>query len=167
MVLSRQFLEFCIWGYDNLPRTLLMYYTNYLSSPEGYFHSVICNSKDFQNSSINHDLHYILWHSPPRQHPMNLNTSHFEGMLGSGAPFARKFTRNTPVLDRIDRELLGKAGSKFTPGGWCTGSSRLGRDPCDSFGNPEVIKPTTNSKRLERLLLELLDPEKFRAEQCS
>ncbi|KAL5991972.1 Beta-glucuronosyltransferase GlcAT14A [Asimina triloba] len=159
VVLSRSFLEFCIWGWDNLPRTLLMYYTNFLSSPEGYFHTVICNSKDYQNTTVNHDLHYIMWHTPPRQHPMILTSRHFDGMVESGAPFARKFAKDNPVLDRIDRELLKRSPGGFTPGGWCRGSSLLGRDPCVVFGNPEVIRPSNSSKRLERLLLKLLDPE--------
>ncbi|KAJ4708280.1 Beta-glucuronosyltransferase [Melia azedarach] len=38
MMLSRPFIEFCLWGWDNLPRIVLMYYANFLSSPEGYFH---------------------------------------------------------------------------------------------------------------------------------
>ncbi|KAG9444930.1 hypothetical protein H6P81_016270 [Aristolochia fimbriata] len=166
MVLTRQFLEFCIWGFDNLPRTLLMYYTNFLSSPEGYFHTVICNSKDYQNTTINHDLHYIKWHTPPRQHPMTLRSAHFDAMVASGAPFARKFVKDDTVLDRIDRVLLGRSRGRFTPGGWCTGNSFLGRDPCTSYGFPEVLKPTVNSRRLETLLLKLLDPEKFRSSQC-
>lgn len=33
MRLSRPFMEFCLWGWDNLPRIVLMYYTNFLSSP--------------------------------------------------------------------------------------------------------------------------------------
>eukprot|EP00268_Persea_americana_P052103 TRINITY_DN5818_c0_g1_i1.p1 TRINITY_DN5818_c0_g1~~TRINITY_DN5818_c0_g1_i1.p1 ORF type:complete len:412 (+),score=21.34 TRINITY_DN5818_c0_g1_i1:225-1460(+) len=166
VVLTRSFLEFCIWGWDNLPRTLLMYYTNFLSSPEGYFHTVICNSKDYQNTTVNHDLHYIMWDNPPRQHPITLRSKHFDGMVESGAPFARKFVKDDPVLDRIDRELLGRSKGRFTPGGWCVGSSFLGRDPCAIYGNPEIIKPTISSKRLEKLLVKLLDPENFRSKQC-
>ncbi|KAG8096549.1 hypothetical protein GUJ93_ZPchr0013g35653 [Zizania palustris] len=47
VVLSRSFLEFCLLGWDNLPRTLLMYFANFLSSSESYFHTVICNSKQW------------------------------------------------------------------------------------------------------------------------
>lgn len=84
MVLTRSFLEFSIFGWDNLPRTLLMYYTNVLSSPEGYFHTVICNHKDYQNTTVNHDLHYIKWDSPPKQHPITLSTEQFDDMVKSG-----------------------------------------------------------------------------------
>ncbi|KAF8402882.1 hypothetical protein HHK36_010974 [Tetracentron sinense] len=166
VVLTRSYLEYCVWGWDNLPRTLLMYYTNFMSSPEGYFHTVICNSKDYQNTTVNQDLHYIRWDNPPKQHPINLTSEHFDDMVQSGAPFARKFAKEDPVLDRIDQELLKRSEGRFTPGGWCTGTSLLGRDPCAIYGNPEVIKPTVNSKRLEKLMVKLLDPENFRSKQC-
>ncbi|KAI3960945.1 hypothetical protein MKW98_019146 [Papaver atlanticum] len=166
VVLTRSFLEFTVLGWDNLPRTLLMYYTNFLSSPEGYFHTVICNSKDYQNTTVNHDLHYIMWDNPPKQHPLTLTSQHFDGMVESGSPFARKFAKDDPVLDRIDKELLKRSDGLFTPGGWCRGSSIFGRDPCSVQGNPDVIRPSVSSRRLEKLLLKLLDPEKFRSKQC-
>jgi len=81
VVLTRTFLEFCIWGWDNLPRTVLMYYTNFISSPEGYFHTVICNAQEFQTTSVNHDLHYIKWDTPPKKHPMLLSLKHFDEMM--------------------------------------------------------------------------------------
>ncbi|KAI7726318.1 hypothetical protein M8C21_008116, partial [Ambrosia artemisiifolia] len=39
MMLSRPFVEYCLWGWDNLPRIVLMYYANFLSSPEGMVES--------------------------------------------------------------------------------------------------------------------------------
>lgn len=166
MVLTRSFLEFCIWGWDNLPRTLLMYYANFLSSPEGYFHSVICNHKDYQNTTVNHDLHYIRWDNPPKQHPMTLTLKHFDDMVQSGAPFARKFVKDDPVLNKIDEKLLKRSNNRFTPGGWCVGNSAFGKDPCLVYGNPYAVKPSVNSKRLEKLIVKLLDPETFRSKQC-
>ncbi|XP_057970891.1 beta-glucuronosyltransferase GlcAT14C [Malania oleifera] len=166
VVLTKSFLEFCVWGWDNLPRTLFMYYTNVLSSPEGYFHTVICNHKDFQNTTVNHDLHYIRWDNPPKQHPITLTVDHFDDMVRSGAPFARKFAKDDPVLNKIDEKLLKRLGGRFAPGGWCVGNSDMGRDPCVVYGSPNAIKPTMNSKRLENLLLKLLDSENFRAKQC-
>lgn len=165
VMLTRSFLEFSIWGWDNLPRTLLMYYTNLLSSPEGYFHSVVCNHKDYQNTTVNHDLHYIRWDNPPKQHPISLTIEHFADMIQSGAPFARKFAKDDPVLDKIDKEVLRRSSGRLTPGGWCAGNSALG-DPCLVYGSPDAIRPTLNSKRLERLVLELLSSENFRAKQC-
>lgn len=135
--MTRAFMEFCIWGWDNLPRTLLLYYTNFLSSSESYFQTVICNSQEFQNTTINHGLRFTLWDEPPQQHPVPLGIDHFALMVESGAPFAHRFVRpDNELLDRVDQELLRRA----QPGG--------------------------GSARLESFLVKLLDPEKFRAQQC-
>lgn len=166
VVLTKSFVDFCIWGWDNLPRTLLMYYTNFLSSSEGYFHTVVCNHKNYQNTTVNHDLRYMKWDNPPNQEPVNLTQEHFSDMVQSGAPFARRFARNDPVLEQIDRDLLRRTNSHFVPGGWCLGNTARGMDPCIQFWNPDVIKPSVNTRRLEKLLLQLLDPEKFRSKQC-
>ncbi|GLT79224.1 hypothetical protein SLA2020_507180 [Shorea laevis] len=166
VVLTKPFLEFCVWGWDNLPRTLLMYYTNFLSSPEGYFQTVICNHKDYQNTTVNHDLHYIKWDNPPKQHPITLTSEYFDDMVQSGAPFARRFAKDDPVLNKIDKVLLGRPQGQVTPGDWCVGRSFSDKEPCVVYGNPNVVKPTVSSKRLEKLMLRLLDPESFRAKQC-
>ncbi|KAM7526330.1 hypothetical protein LguiA_016232 [Lonicera macranthoides] len=168
VVLTRSFLEFCVLGWDNLPRTLLMYYTNFLSSPEGYFHTVVCNHKDYQNTTVNHDLHYIRWDNPPKQHPLYLKLEHFNDMVESGAPFARKFEKNDPVLNKIDKELLRRPSGGFTPGPWCAGNPVLGKekDPCVNYGSSDAIKPSVRSKRLEKLVLKLLSSENFRSKQC-
>ncbi|KAL6142090.1 hypothetical protein ACLB2K_060373 [Fragaria x ananassa] len=164
VVLTRSFLEFCILGWDNLPRTLLMYYTNFLQSPEGYFHTVICNHKDYQNTTVNHDLHYIRWDSLPKLNPVNLTLEHYNDIIQAGAPFAGPFTRDDPVLDKIDKELLGRPSGHLTPGGWCLG--RVGKDRCSVYGNPVAVKPSVVSKRLEKLIVKLLDSENFRSKQC-
>lgn len=167
MVLTRSFLEFCIWGWDNLPRTLLMYYANFLSSPEGYFHTLVCNHKDYQNTTVNHDLHYIRWDDPQKQHPMNLTVQHFDDMVQSGAVFAHRFAEDDQVLNKIDKEILRRSNGQFAPGGWCVGTSgSAGRDPCIVDSNPDVVKPSGSSKRLETLVLRLLDSENFRSRQC-
>ncbi|CAH9050355.1 unnamed protein product [Cuscuta epithymum] len=162
VMLTRSFVEFCIWGWDNLPRTLLMYYTNFLSSPEGYFHTVVCNHKDYQNTTVNHDLHYIKWDNPPKMNPMNLTVEHFEEMVQSGAPFARTFAVGDSVLDKIDKELLrGSNNRLISAGGWC-----VGKDPCIPTGSSDAVKPSAGSRRLEKLVLKLLGSEYFRLSQC-
>ncbi|KAJ7525685.1 hypothetical protein O6H91_17G061700 [Diphasiastrum complanatum] len=167
VALTRSFLEFCVWGWDNLPRTVLMYYTNFVSSPEGYFHTVICNAQEFRNTTVDHDLHYIAWDNPPKQHPLSLGLGHFQNMTDSGAAFARKFEKDDPVLDKIDKELLGREKDRFTPGGWCIGRSDEGRDPCAVMGDITCIKPGKGAKRFESLVLRLLTAENFRASQCA
>ncbi|KAI3761954.1 hypothetical protein L1987_52377 [Smallanthus sonchifolius] len=166
MVLSRPFIDFCIWGWDNLPRTVLMYYANFISSPEGYFHTVMCNAKEFRNTTVNSDLHFISWDNPPKQHPHYLTLEDMQKMIDSNAPFARKFHQNEPVLDKIDSELLGRGPDMIVPGGWCIGSRENGSDPCSVVGNLTRFDPTNGAKRLGILVNSLMSDESFRPRQC-
>ncbi|KAI3462965.1 hypothetical protein Pfo_019628 [Paulownia fortunei] len=166
MALSRPFIDFCIWGWDNLPRTVLMYYANFISSPEGYFHTVICNAQEFHNTTVNSDLHFISWDNPPKQHPHYLTLEDMQRMVDSNAPFARKFHRDDPVLDKIDEELLFRGQGMLVPGGWCIGSRENGTDPCSVVGNTTVLRPTAGAKRLENLIVSLLSNDNFRPRQC-
>lgn len=138
-----------------------MYYTNFVSSPEGYFHTVICNVPEFAKTAVNHDLHYISWDIPPKQHPHTLNINDTTKMIGSGAAFARKFKRDDPVLDRIDKELLHRRKDGFTPGGWCSGKPK-----CSRVGNPNKIKPGQGAGRLRALVGRLTLTAKFGQNQC-
>ncbi|RRT51028.1 hypothetical protein B296_00051355 [Ensete ventricosum] len=165
VMLTRNFLEYCIWGWENLPRVLLMYYVNFISSPEGYFHTVICNSDWFKNTSISHDLHYIAWDRPPKQHPRYLSTKDFNKMVKSGMPFARKFGKGDPVLDKIDRELLGRSDGQFTPGGWCSQRSD-GAEQCLSRGDESKFLPGLGAERLQQLMKKLMSQD-FRNGSCS
>ncbi|GAQ84180.1 acetylglucosaminyltransferase family protein [Klebsormidium nitens] len=120
VTLSRPFVEYVIMGWENLPRLALMYFTNTVSSPEGYLHTVMCNSA-FRASIINTELRHITWDTPPKQHPRTLAPNDFDAMAETGAMFARKFTldESLPLLDRIDAEILGRSGGGFPRGGWC------------------------------------------------
>ncbi|KAJ4974315.1 hypothetical protein NE237_007489 [Protea cynaroides] len=166
MMLSRPFIDYCIWGWDNLPRTVLMYYANFISSPEGYFHTVICNAKEFQNTTVNSDLHFISWDNPPKQHPHLLTLKDMARMIDSNAPFARKFPRNDPVLDKIDAELLFRGPGMVVPGGWCIGNRKNGTDPCLVVGNITVLRPGPGAKKLQNLIISLLSKDNFRPRQC-
>lgn len=166
MALSRSFVDYCIWGWDNLPRTVLMYYANFISSPEGYFHTVVCNAPEFSNTTVNSDLHFISWDNPPKQHPHYLTVEDMQRMVDSNAPFARKFHHDDPVLDKIDEELLFRGKGMLVPGGWCAGSGENGTDPCSVVGNVTVLRPTGGAKRLENLTSSLLSDNNFRPRQC-
>lgn len=165
IMLTRSFLEYCIWGWDNLPRTILMYYANFISSPEGYFHTVICNNEVFRSTAVSHDLHYIAWDNPPKQHPISLSMKDFDKMVKSKAPFARKFRKDDPVLDKIDKELLGRTDG-FAPGAWCIGSSENGADPCSIRGDDSVFRPGPGAERLRDLFQTLLSKDVLKR-QCS
>lgn len=167
MMLSRPFVEYCIWGWDNLPRMVLMYYANFLSSPEGYFHTVICNAEEFRNTTVNHDLHFISWDNPPKQHPHFLTDNDYQRMVGSNAPFARKFGRKEPVLDRIDKELLGRNSDGYVPGRWFSKTKPNITFLDHGVKNITELRPGPGAKRLKRLINGLLSAEDFRENQCS
>ncbi|KAJ6383419.1 hypothetical protein OIU78_026827 [Salix suchowensis] len=89
----------------------------------------------------------------------------FDKMVKSNAPFARKFARDDPVLDKIDKEILNRTG-RFAPGAWCVGGSDNGSDPCFMRGNYSVFRPGPGAQKLQELLQTLLS-EDFRKKQCS
>lgn len=89
----------------------------------------------------------------------------FDKMVQSKAPFARKFAKDDPVLDKIDKELLGRT-HRFSPGAWCVGNSEGGRDPCSFRGNDSMFSPGPGAERLRELFQTLLS-EEFKRKQCS
>ncbi|KAL6591046.1 hypothetical protein ACP70R_050099 [Stipagrostis hirtigluma subsp. patula] len=132
MALSRPFVEYCVRGWGNLPRTVLMYYSNSIS-PEGYFHTVVCNAGEFKNTTVNHDLHYISWDNPPKHHLHYLTMDDLDRMVTSDAPFARKFHADEPVLDKIDQEILFRGPDMPTPEAGVRGRGRTGATPAWSW----------------------------------
>ncbi|MED6207509.1 hypothetical protein PIB30_036490 [Stylosanthes scabra] len=161
VILSREFVEYVIWGWDNLPRILLMYYTNFVSSPEGYFHTVACNSPEMIKTVVNSDLHYISWDIPPKQHPHVLTINDTDKMIASGAAFARKFVADDPALDFIDKTLLNRSPGLFTMGGWCTG-----KPDCTEVGDVYKLTPGPGADRLNRLVSQLVLNAKSGKFQC-
>ncbi|GJN35645.1 hypothetical protein PR202_gb24439 [Eleusine coracana subsp. coracana] len=133
---------------------------------EGYFHTVVCNAEEFKNTTVNHDLHYIAWDNPPKQHPHYLTVEDLDRMVASNAPFARKFHADDPVLDKIDKEILSRSLDMATPGGWCAGTRENGSDPCSVIGNASLLKPGRGAVRLQKLITMLLSEEKFHPRQC-
>lgn len=164
MMLSRPFMEYCLWGWDNLPRIVLMYYANFLSTPEGYFHTVICNADEFRNTTVNHDLHFISWDNPPKQHPHFLTVDDFQRMVDSNIPFARKFGRNEAVLDKIDSELLRRSSDGFVPGGWFSNDENSNITLLVRRNTTE-LSPGPGAERLKHLISGLLSADDFHSKQ--
>ncbi|KAG7973747.1 hypothetical protein I3843_06G012300 [Carya illinoinensis] len=166
VILSRSFLEFCVLGWDNLPRTLLMYFTNVVLSQEGYFHSAICNSPDFMNTTVNSDLRFMIWDNPPKMEPLFLSSSDFEQMVQSGAAFARQFQKDDPVLNMVDAKILRRGHNRAAPGAWCSGRRHWLMDPCSQWGDVNVLKPGPLAKKFEESITNLLDDLNSQKNQC-
>ncbi|KAL5142120.1 Beta-glucuronosyltransferase GlcAT14A [Glycine soja] len=167
VILSRSFLEYCIFGWDNLPRTLLMYFTNVKLSQEGYFHSVVCNAPEFKNTTVNGDLRYMIWDNPPKMEPLFLNVSVYDQMVESGAAFARQFEVGDRVLDMIDKKILKRGRNQAVPGAWCSGRRSWWVDPCSQWGDDvSILKPGPQAKKLEESVSSLLDDWSSHTNQC-
>lgn len=162
-VLNRKFVEFCVLGSDNLPRTLLMYLANTPSSLLSYLPTIVCNSPEFKESVVNHNLLYASYYPSSNESPRQLNGSDLQDILQSGSAFATQFRLNDPILDRIDRELLGRSHGRVVPGGWCVGDTN---NTCADWGDANILRPGSGAKRLEKLIVELLSNGTFRTHQC-
>ncbi|XP_074278795.1 beta-glucuronosyltransferase GlcAT14A-like [Silene latifolia] len=152
-VLSRSFMEFCIIGWDNLPRTMLMYFNNAMFAQEWYFHSVICNSPEFSNTTINNNLRYMVWDSPPKMDVHYLGVSDYDQMIQSGAAFARRFKKDDPVLTMIDEKILKRKSGQVGPGAWCG-------------GDVNSVKPGFQATRLSENMTRYLDDLSSETAQC-
>ncbi|KAI3720090.1 hypothetical protein L6452_21000 [Arctium lappa] len=167
VILSRSFLEYCVFAWDNLPRTLLMYVNNVVLAQEVYFHTVVCNSPDFKNTTINSDLRYMVWNNPPKMEPLFLNKSNYKEMVQSGAAFARQFAKNDPVLDMVDQKILKRSGNRPSPGAWCTARRSWFVDPCSQWDDVNVLRPGNQVKKFEESLKNLVDDSRLESNQCN
>lgn len=161
VILSRNLVEFSILGWDNLPRTLLLYFTNIKLSQKGYFQTLACNSKEFTSTVINSTLQFTAEKLP------SLNLADLKKMLMSGTAFAGNFLPNDPVLDLIDSMVLHRSQGMISPGGWCLGRRGRGRDPCGQWGDINILRPGPAARRFENLLLRLMENSTFQLNRCT
>ncbi|XP_042500831.1 beta-glucuronosyltransferase GlcAT14A-like [Macadamia integrifolia] len=166
VILSRAFLEFCVLGWDNIPRTLLMYFTNVLIPQEGYFHSVVCNSPEFRNTTVNSDLRYMIWDNPPRMEPHYLNATDYDLMVQSGAAFARQFHKDDRVLDIVDDKILMRGSNRAAVGAWCSGKRHWWMDPCSKWGDVNIVKPGPQAEKFKEVLTGLIDDLSSQSRSC-
>lgn len=143
-----------------------MYFTNVILSEEGYFHSVICNSPDFKNTTVNSDLRYMIWDTPPKMEPHFLNKSDYDQMAQSGAAFGRQFQKDDPVLDMVDEKILKRGRNRAAPGAWCSGWKSWWMDPCSQWGDANILKPGPQAKKFDESITNLLDDWSSQSNQC-
>lgn len=167
VMLTRSFLEHCIYSWDNLPRKILMYFSNAPYSIEAYFQTVICNTPEFQNTTVNEDLRFFLWDDPPRPEPIALNQSHYKPMMKSGAAFARPFLQDEAVLDRLDEKVLRRPPNGVARGKWCSGLIGSEEDdPCSSWGDIDEVRPGKWAKRMKSLMSHIVSDDRLHLDQC-
>ncbi|XP_020582608.1 beta-glucuronosyltransferase GlcAT14A-like [Phalaenopsis equestris] len=165
VILSRSFMKHCIYSSDNLPRKLLMYFTNVAYAAESYFQTVICNSPEFQNTTVNNDLRYFVWENPPTLEPLLLNQSNYKAMVKSGAAFARRFMENDPVLKKVDDLILRRKPNGVAFGKWYLGPDPnckgLGSDVGSICGDIDVIEPRSTGKKLRKRIAKVISDERL------
>lgn len=153
MVLSRSFMEHCVkGGLDNLPRKLLMYSANLAFPLHSYFHTLLCNTPEFQNTIVaNIDLRYILFRSNGTTSSSDhlLSAACYDQLVSIPAAFARPFEQDDPLLDQIDRDILNRSPAGLVPGKWCTQGEggRGGEDStsyCSIWDDIDSVKPGKN-----------------------
>ncbi|XVF47119.1 hypothetical protein PTKIN_Ptkin03bG0083500 [Pterospermum kingtungense] len=170
VILSRSFMEFCVQGWDNIPRKLLMYFTNVAYPLETYFHTVICSSPEFENTTLDTDLRYIIWRNPRQGEPENLNTSHYDKMVGSEAAFAHPIQEGDPLLNKIDKDVLFRRPDEIVPGSWSfcqdKNESTAGEELCSTWGDIDAVKPGPKGIKLAALLTKLAAERRLRPSQC-
>ncbi|GER28333.1 Core-2/I-branching beta-1,6-N-acetylglucosaminyltransferase family protein [Striga asiatica] len=119
MILSRNFVEHCVKGWDNFPRKLLMYSSNVAFPLESYFQTVLCNTPEFHNTTIvNDDLRYIV----NRNETLNITTikiSNRDSKTTRRTIFVGPFEENDPKLQAIDEQLLKLDKNGIVRGKWC------------------------------------------------
>jgi len=150
-ILSRAFVEHCVAAPDNLPRTLLMYFSNTLDAAEFYFQTVMANSPRFRNSTVNHSVRFDV--PPPQGMDMDLR-SRYDALVGSGAAFAGRFGDDEALLQRIDEEVLRRPLDGVTPGAWCApGSGEEGSAAeCSIGGDIDAVRQGAAGRRLASLI---------------
>ncbi|CAI5462961.1 unnamed protein product [Closterium sp. Yama58-4] len=116
---SRPFLRYVLWEPASWPRRILMYMADVIDSDEHYFSTVACHSARFNHSLLNASLHFATF-AKGSPHSLEMNDSFYEAFTSGVFLFARKFPRDSPTLDRIDRELLQRQPDSITPGAWCS-----------------------------------------------
>ncbi|CAD6334591.1 unnamed protein product [Miscanthus lutarioriparius] len=135
-------------------------------SLEGYFQSVICNSLDFRNFTVNNNLRFVVRDDSAQTKPLFPSREHYGHMVDSGAPFARPFQENDPLLDQIDSNILKRWSHGPVPGAWCTGKKRWFSDPCSQWGDVNIVRPGPQAVMLHQYVNQTLEEAKSSSNSC-
>ncbi|KAJ7951992.1 Beta-glucuronosyltransferase [Quillaja saponaria] len=173
VILSRAFMEYCVEGWDNIPRKLLMFFSNVAYPIASYFHTVLCNSLEFQYTIVENNLRYSIWDTNPAE-PKVLDMSQYNKMVASNAIFAGPFQEGHVLLHRIDDRILNRSSNGVIPGKWCSNQgmnktvelSKIEDEFCSPWGNINAVKPGPNGIKLRVLLSKLAHEGRHRPSIC-
>ncbi|KAL8466510.1 hypothetical protein ACS0TY_035552 [Phlomoides rotata] len=172
MILTRGFLEHCVNGWDNLPRKLLMYFNNVVFPLESYFQTVLCNTPEFQNTTLVDDN---LRYTSTKDSHQTTNMSTSDLLLASRAIFARPFREDDPEMQEIDEKLLNRDPDKVVPGNWCiktglvnetTPKLNTSEDCCSFWGDIDAVKPGARGIKLREFFSQVMEEKKLASSQC-
>ncbi|KZV15584.1 xylosyltransferase 1-like [Dorcoceras hygrometricum] len=138
MILSRALMEHCVNGWDNLPRKLLMYFTNVAYPLESYFHTILCNTPEFRNTTV----------------IVNKDDDH-----GSIAMFGGGFEENDPVLRGIDEHVLHRGADRVIAGKWCKKNNGT-QDFCSVVEDIDVVEEGLGGTELQKSLSSAIQASK-------
>ncbi|MCE3214759.1 hypothetical protein HAX54_053262 [Datura stramonium] len=165
VILNRKFVEYSIHGWENLPRLLLLYFSNTRSSHKGYFQTLACNTKEFSDAVINSNLRFINSDNTARD-PLDFRAPNSDRILKREVAFVGNISADSPLLDMIDAHILHRGRGTVSPGGWCLGSSNWFSDPCGEWGDPSVLRPGPHAKGLEKFLMKSIKDMSIRSSKC-
>lgn len=155
-----------------------MYLTNVLFPLELYFQTVLCNSPEFQNTTVDNNLRYTIWDQKTVGKALDLKMSNYDEMVSSEAVFARPFREGDPVLSEIDKNVLNRPPDGVVPGDWRLdqGMNASVQDRsvidhqnysnCSSLGDINSVKPRSFGVKLGTFFSKLLVERKLRPNQC-
>uniref|UniRef100_A0A1S3ZWN6 Beta-glucuronosyltransferase GlcAT14B-like n=1 Tax=Nicotiana tabacum TaxID=4097 RepID=A0A1S3ZWN6_TOBAC len=165
VILNRKFVEYAIQGWENLPRLLLLYFSNTRSSHKGYFQTLACNTKESSDAVINSNLRFVNSDNTARD-PSIFRASNSDRILRRDVAFVGNISADSPLLDMIDAHILNRGRGMVSPGGWCLGSSNWFSDPCGEWGDPSVLRPGLAAKGLEKLILKSIKDMSIGSSRC-
>ncbi|PIN23873.1 hypothetical protein CDL12_03384 [Handroanthus impetiginosus] len=160
MILSRGFLDHIVNGLDNLPRKLLMYFNNVVFPLESYFHTVLCNTPEFHNTTVNHNLRYVIQN-------VSINNA-----ISEEAIFAGPFREDDPKMQEIDKEFLNRDLDRAVPGKWCVETelmnetARISEDFCPVWGDIDVLEDGDRGIKLQKSLSRIVEEKRSVSSLC-
>ncbi|KAF5739220.1 xylosyltransferase 1-like [Tripterygium wilfordii] len=179
VILTRDFVEYCVHGWDNLPRKLLMYFSNVEYPLESYFHTVLCNTIEYQNRTISNNLRYVIEDGTSSQ---VLDMSRYDEVVANGAAFARPVLQEANddlLINQIDKNILNRAPNCVAPGLWCLDrgiinnvTEKLEEEDDDEelcaprANNIDAVKPGHYGMKLRGYFSKLAAEGKLRSSRC-